>query len=68
MKKRTSKFKLFLQKIRFQYRVSVLNENTLEESFHVRLSRLSVLIYGSTMVLLTFIILTILIFLTPLKA
>jgi lipoprotein NlpD len=67
MKKRTSKFKLFLQKIRFQYRVSVLNENTLEESFHVRLSRLSVLIYGSTMVLLTFIILTILIFLTPLR-
>ena len=55
------------QKIRFQYRVSVLNENTLEESWHVRLSRLSVLIYGSALVLVTFILLTILIFTTPIR-
>lgn len=59
--------KSFLQKLRFQYRVSVLNENTLEESWHIRLSRLSVLIYGSSLVLLTFIILTILIFTTPIR-
>lgn len=67
MKKRQAKLKLFFHKLRFQYRVSVLNENTLEESFHLRLSRLSVLIYGSTLVLLTFIVLTILIFLTPIR-
>ncbi len=67
MKKRTAKLKSFFQKLRFQYRVSVLNENTLEESFHVRMSRLSVLIFGSALVLLTFIILTTLIFLTPIR-
>ena len=55
------------QKIRFQYRVSVLNENTLEESWHIRLSRLSVLIYGSALVLVTFVLLTILIFTTSIR-
>ena len=67
MKKKTNRFRSFLQKLRFQYRVSVLNENTLEESWHIRLSRLSVLIYGSSLVLGTFILLTILIFTTPIK-
>jgi len=67
MKKKADWFKFFLQKLRFQYRVSVLNENTLEESWHIKLSRLSVLIYASTLILLTFIILTILIFATPIR-
>jgi hypothetical protein len=67
MKKKGNSFKSFLHKLRFQYRVSVLNENTLEESWHIRLSRLSVLIYGSSLVLGTFILLTILIFTTPIK-
>ena len=53
--------------MRFKYRVSVLNENTLEESWHVRLSRFSVFMYGSTFAVLTFIILTILIFATPIS-
>ncbi len=51
--------------MRFKYRVSILNENTLEESWHVRLSRFSVFMFGSTFILLTFILLTILIFNTP---
>ncbi len=67
MKKKAGSFKSFFQKLRFQYRVSVLNENTLEESWHIRLSRLSVLVYASTLILLTFITLTILIFATPLR-
>jgi murein DD-endopeptidase MepM/ murein hydrolase activator NlpD len=67
MKKKTFRFNTFLQKLRFQYRVSVMNENTLEESWHIRLSRLSVMIYTSTLVLLTFITLTLLIFATPLR-
>jgi hypothetical protein len=67
MKKNTSKLKPFIQKMRFKYRVSVLNENTLEESWHVRLSRFSVFMYGSTFAVLTFIILTILIFATPIS-
>ena len=67
MKKKISKLKPFIQKMRFKYRVSILNENTLEESWHVRLSRFSVFMLGSTFVVLTFIILTILIFTTPIS-
>lgn len=44
-----------------------MNENTLEESWHTRLSRFSVFLYGTSLFLTTFILLTILIFLTPLK-
>ncbi len=53
--------------MRFKYRVSVLNENTLEESWHVRLSRFSVFLFGSAFFLLTFTVLTILIFTTPIS-
>lgn len=67
MKKKQNRFKDFLHKMRFQYRVSVLNENTLEESWHVRLSRFSVFMFASTFIFLTFIILTILIFTTPIR-
>jgi murein DD-endopeptidase MepM/ murein hydrolase activator NlpD len=67
MKSKSARFKSFLQKLRFQYRVSVLNENTLEESWHVRLSRLSVLVYASSLVFATFILLTLLIFATPIR-
>lgn len=67
MKNKSAQLKSFLHKLRFQYRVSVLNENTLEESWHIRLSRLSVLVYASSLVLATFIALTILIFATPIR-
>jgi len=67
MKKKTNKLKPFIAKLRFKYRVSILNENTLEESWHVRLSRFSVFMYVSSFILLTFILLTILIFATPIS-
>ena len=67
MKKRTNKLKPFIAKLRFKYRVSILNENTLEESWHVRLSRFSVFMLGSTFILVTFVLLTILIFTTPIS-
>jgi lipoprotein NlpD len=67
MKKKTNKLRPFIQKMRFKYRVSILNENTLEESWHVRLSRFSVFMLGSSFVVLTFIILTVLIFTTPIS-
>lgn len=67
MKKKTNKITPFIQKMRFKYRVSILNENTLEESWYVRLSRFSVFMFGSTFILLTFIVLTILIFATPIS-
>lgn len=67
MKKKSNKLRPFIQKMRFKYRVSILNENTLEESWHVRLSRYSVFMLVSTFIVMTFIILTILIFMTPIS-
>lgn len=67
MKKKTNKLKPFIAKLRFKYRVSILNENTLEESWHVRLSRFSVFMFVSSFIALTFIVLTILIFTTPIS-
>lgn len=57
----------FIEKMRFRYRVSIMNENTLEESWHTRLSRFTVFLYAVSLFLTTFILLTIFIFLTPLK-
>lgn len=64
-KKKT--FARFIQKFRFKYRVSVLNENTLVESWHVRLSRFSVLFYFLFFTAITFFLLSILIFKTPVR-
>lgn len=59
--------KKFFQRIRFKYRVSILNENTLEEAFHLRLSRLSVFLMTGTFALTSFLLLSLLIFFTPIK-
>lgn len=67
MKRKKNSWKTFLQKVRFQYRVSILNENTLEESWHVRLSRFKVFLYISLFVTITFFMLASLIVYTPLK-
>jgi len=67
MKKKRLNFKYLFQRLSFKYRVSVMNENTLEESWHIRLSRISVFLFGSALVLFTFVLLTVLIFTTPIK-
>ena len=67
MKKKNNNFWRFVQKMRFKYRVSVLNENTLIESWHVRLSRFSVILYAFFFTVITFLLLTILILKTPLR-
>lgn len=67
MSKKTGKWVQFLHKMRFVYRVTVVNENTLEETWHVRLSRFSIFLYSSGLILITFLILATLIFFTPLR-
>jgi murein DD-endopeptidase MepM/ murein hydrolase activator NlpD len=67
MSKNKSRWIPFLEKMRFKYRVSVLNENTLEESWHIRLSRLSGMVYLCMLALISFIILTILIIVSPFR-
>ncbi|MGN0187193.1 MAG: murein hydrolase activator EnvC family protein [Paludibacteraceae bacterium] len=59
--------KTLWQKLRFRYRVSILNENTLTETFHVRLSRLSVFLIISVFAIVSFLLLSLLIFITPIK-
>lgn len=59
--------KKFIQRMSFKYRVSILNENTLEEAFYVRLSRFSVFIYAGVFLLVAFVLLSLLIFFTPIK-
>jgi len=61
------KRKSFWVKWRFKYRLSILNENTLEETWHARLSRLSVFAWTALLFLMTFAIFTLLIYYTPLK-
>lgn len=62
-----SKSRKFWNKLRFTYRVSILNEKTLSESFHLRLSRLSVFLILCAFALVSFALLSLLIFLTPIK-
>lgn len=57
----------FMEKMRFKYRISIVNENTLEEIWHTRLSRFSVVLFLTGFFLLTFILLTLIIFATPLR-
>ncbi|MBQ9439217.1 MAG: M23 family metallopeptidase [Paludibacteraceae bacterium] len=57
-----------MRRFRFKYRVSVLNENTLEEAWHVRLSRMTLFVYSCLLLLLTFVIMAAVIVYTPLRA
>jgi len=59
--------KSFLERMRFRYRVSVMNENSLEEKFYFRLSRFSLFVYICSFTVVTFIILSILLYSTPLR-
>lgn len=61
------KFADFLQKMQYRYRVSITNENTLEETWYAKLTRFNLVLFISGFFLLTFIIITLIVFVTPLK-
>lgn len=61
------KNKGFLQRLRFKYRVSVLNENTLNEAWHTHLSRRSLFFWVLFLFLLSFALFAALIWFTPIK-
>lgn len=61
------RLKVFMEKVRFKYKVSILNENTLEETFSVRLSWLYVFLLFSTILLLSFFLCSIIIMRTPIR-
>ncbi|MBR1809240.1 MAG: M23 family metallopeptidase [Paludibacteraceae bacterium] len=55
------------QRLRFKFRISVVNENTLGEIWHFRLSRMGVFLWVVFLALLSFALFALLIWLTPLK-
>lgn len=63
MKKKSS----FYKKIRFKYKLSILNENTLEDVWHTRLSVLNVFLSVFFLAVLYFFIIALLIIHTPLR-
>jgi len=59
--------KTFYQKIRFKYKLSVLNENTLEEIWNLRFSKLNVFLAAFFVAVLYFFLIAFLIIQTPLR-
>ncbi len=68
MDKKGSLINRLIRIIRFKYKVSILNENTLEEVFHIRLSKGSVVAVGFIIAILYFFLIAFLIIKTPLRA
>jgi len=63
----SGRLKRFMEKMRFKYRVSIMNENTLEESYMIHLSRFTVFLYATGFAIVTFVLLTFIILYTPLR-
>lgn len=57
----------FWKRIRYKYRLSVMNEDTLTESWHVRLSKLGVFMVLTLMFVLTIALFGVLIIYTPIR-
>lgn len=67
MDKKGSLIKRIIRIIRFKYKVSILNENTLEEVFHIRLSKGSVVTAVFITAIVVFFLIAFLIIKTPLR-
>lgn len=57
----------FWQRIRQRYRISVMNEDTLGEVSHFRLSKIGMFLWLSLLFIVTFSLLALLVWLTPLR-
>jgi murein DD-endopeptidase MepM/ murein hydrolase activator NlpD len=59
--------KTFFQKLRFKYKLSLLNESTLAEVWHIRLNRIGVILIVIFVLIVLFFLNTFLLLKTPLK-
>lgn len=59
--------KSFLQRMRFKYKIAILNENTLEEVWRARLSKMSVFLVCFFVAIIYFFLIAFLIIKTPLR-
>ncbi|GHT32618.1 peptidase M23 [Bacteroidia bacterium] len=60
-------FKDFLERMNFKYKLSVLNENTLGEVWHIRVTRMRVFLLSFLLIVVLFVLFYFLLFNTPLK-
>lgn len=67
MDKKGSFINRLVRLVRFKYKVSILNENTLEEVFHIRLSKGTVVGAGFIIAILYFFLIAFLIIKTPMR-
>ncbi|MDR0829776.1 MAG: M23 family metallopeptidase [Prevotellaceae bacterium] len=65
--KKKSNKKEFWERLRFKYKLFILNEKTLEEVFHIQLSRFSAFLYFSAALIIVFALMSLLILYTPVK-
>ena len=59
--------KSFLQRMRYKYKIAILNENTLEEVWRARLSKMSVFLFCFLVAVIYFFLIAFLIIKTPLR-
>lgn len=57
----------FWQRLRFKFRISILNENTLNEVWHIRLSRMNAIIFVFLLFVVVFALFATIIWFTPLR-
>jgi len=57
----------FFDKLKFRYKLCILNEKTLEEVFHIELSRLSAFVLSVCAVLVVFVLMSLFILYSPIK-
>lgn len=57
----------FWQRLRFKFRISVLNENTLNEVWHIRLSRINAILFVFGLFVVVFALFAAIIWFTPLR-
>ena len=60
-------FDSFFHKLRFKYKISILNENTLEVSWHLHLSRLNVILFCFGVAVIYFFLIAFLLIKTPFR-
>lgn len=61
------KFDSFFHKLKFKYKISILNENTLEESWSLHLSRLNVILFCFGVAVVYFFLIAVLLIETPFR-
>lgn len=59
--------KSFLQRLRFKYKIAILNENTLEEVWRIRMSKLSAIAFSFFLAVVYFFLIAFLIIKTPMR-